>query len=91
MLLATAWLWKHRAHSHAAGWLFGCYLIMAGLERLVIEFFRAKDDRLLGAFTIAQLASVGLVVAGVLLVGKLKRSAVSGQPSALTRKGPASS
>ena len=83
MLLATAWLWKHRTHSHTAGWLFGCYLIVAGVERLAIEFLRAKDDRLLGAFTIAQLASVGLVVVGVFLVAKLREpSAVSGQPSA---------
>lgn len=87
MLLATAWLWKQRAHSHKAGWLFGCYLIVAGLERLAIEFLRAKDDRLLGGFTIAQLASVGLVVIGVFLVGKLRGpSAVSGQPSVLARK-----
>ena len=92
MLLATAWLWKHRAHGHAAGWLFGCYLIVAGLERFAIEFVRAKDDRLLGDFTLAQVASVGLVVAGVFLVTKLREpSAVSVQPSALTRKEPASS
>jgi len=91
MLLATAWLWKHRAHAHAAGWLFGCYLIAAGVERFVIEFFRAKDDRLLGDFTVAQAASVGLVVAGGFLVTKLRKpSAISGQPSALTRKEPAS-
>jgi phosphatidylglycerol:prolipoprotein diacylglycerol transferase len=92
MLLATAWLWKHRAHQHAAGWLFGCYLIMAGVERFAIEIFRAKDDRLLGDFTLAQVASVGLVVTGVFLVGKLRGlSAVSHQPSALARKGPESS
>jgi phosphatidylglycerol:prolipoprotein diacylglycerol transferase len=92
MLLATAWLWRHRAHRHAAGWLFGCYLIVAGLERFAIEFFRAKDDRLLGDFTLAQVASVGMVAAGVFLVGKLRGpSAVGGQPSALTRKDPVSS
>jgi len=65
---------------------------VAGLERFAIEFFRAKDDRLLGDFTLAQVASVGLVVAGVFLVAKLRgSSAVSNQPSALTRKEPASS
>jgi phosphatidylglycerol:prolipoprotein diacylglycerol transferase len=91
MLLATAWLWQHRAHSHAAGWLFGCYLIAAGVERFVIEFFRAKDDRLLGDFTVAQLASVGLVAVGVFLVTRLRKlSSVSHQPSALTRKDAAS-
>lgn len=72
MLLATAWLWKHRDHSHRTGWLFGCYLVLAGIERFTIEFFRAKDDRLLSGFTIAQAMSVGLVVVGWYLVTRLR-------------------
>jgi phosphatidylglycerol:prolipoprotein diacylglycerol transferase len=79
MLLATAWLWKHRDHGHALGWLFGCYLVIAGLERLLIEFLRAKDDRVLGPFTIAQAASVGLVLVGIYVLRRLQ--APTGPPA----------
>ncbi len=68
MLLVFAWLWKRRAHAHGTGWLFGVYLVCAGLERFLIEFVRAKDDRVLGAFTVAQAMSVILVLAGVFLI-----------------------
>ena len=27
------------------GWRFGVYLVLAGAERFLIEFVRAKDDR----------------------------------------------
>lgn len=68
MFLAFWWMWRRRDHGHATGWLFGCYLVFAGLERFLIEFLRAKDDRLLGPFTIAQATSVALVVVGALLL-----------------------
>ena len=87
MFLAFWWLWRRREHGHAVGWLFGCYLVFAGLERFLVEFLRAKDDRLLGAFTLAQAASVGLVVAGVILLRAWNQpSAIGLQPSALSRK-----
>ncbi|MGE5758972.1 MAG: prolipoprotein diacylglyceryl transferase family protein, partial [Gemmatimonadota bacterium] len=74
-------------HPHATGWLFGCYLVIAGLERLLIEFLRAKDDRVLHGFTIAQAASLGMIAAGMIVMARLKRpTAVSGQPTALTKK-----
>ncbi len=41
------------------------YLILAGMERLLVEFFRAKDDRFFGPFTLAQLISVALIVGGI--------------------------
>jgi len=87
MFLAFWWLWRRREHGHAMGWLFGCYLVFAGLERFLVEFLRAKDDRLLGAFTVAQATSVLLVVAGgILLRAWSQPSAIGLQPSALSRK-----
>lgn len=60
-------LWRMRDHKHAEGWLFGVYAVLAGIERFIIEFFRAKDDRLiLGALTYAQLISLGFIVLGVM-------------------------
>jgi phosphatidylglycerol:prolipoprotein diacylglycerol transferase len=87
MFLAFWWLWRRREHGHAVGWLFGCYLVFAGLERFLVEFLRAKDDRLLGPFTLAQATSVLLVVAGVILLGAWNQpSAIGLQPSPLSRK-----
>ena len=48
-------------------------LVSAGAERFVIEIFRAKDDRFLGPFTLAQLTSVVLVLIGITLVAKWRR------------------
>jgi phosphatidylglycerol:prolipoprotein diacylglycerol transferase len=68
-LLFVFWLlWRLRRHHHAMGWLFAVYLIAAGIERFLVEIVRAKDDRLLGPFTLAQAASAVIVVAGVLLL-----------------------
>lgn len=68
MLAAFWWMWRRREHQHATGWMLGCYLVFAGLERFVVEFVRAKDDRLLGPFTLAQATSVALVVVGAALL-----------------------
>jgi phosphatidylglycerol:prolipoprotein diacylglycerol transferase len=72
MLFAFWVIWRLRTHTHAVGWRFGIYLLFAGVERFFVEFLRAKDDRLLGSFTVAQLASVGVVIAGLIVVWKLK-------------------
>jgi phosphatidylglycerol:prolipoprotein diacylglycerol transferase len=61
-------LWRLRSHPHAEGWLFGLYLVLAGLERFIIEFFRAKDDRFFGTFTLAQLIALGITAAGAWLL-----------------------
>jgi phosphatidylglycerol:prolipoprotein diacylglycerol transferase len=68
MLLAFAILWVLRKRGYPVGWLFGLYLIFAGVERFLVEIVRAKDDRFLGPFTLAQLTSVILVAIGIMLV-----------------------
>jgi phosphatidylglycerol---prolipoprotein diacylglyceryl transferase len=57
-------LWRLRDHKHAEGWLFGLYCVLAGFERFIIEFFRAKDDRLLGSLTYAQGIALAFVAMG---------------------------
>jgi len=60
-------LWRFRNHKHAEGWLFGLYCVLAGIERFIIEFVRAKDDRfLLGTFTMAQVIAVLFAVGGAI-------------------------
>jgi phosphatidylglycerol:prolipoprotein diacylglycerol transferase len=68
MLAAFAILWRLRLNDRPIGWLFGVYLVFAGAERFLIEILRAKDDRFLGPFTLAQLTSVILVFIGTALV-----------------------
>lgn len=66
-------IWRLRKHPHRAGWLFMVYLTMAGLERGVVELFRAKDDRFFGPFTLAQLISLAVIVGGVYGAWRLTR------------------
>jgi phosphatidylglycerol:prolipoprotein diacylglycerol transferase len=62
-------LWRYRDHKHAEGWLFGLYCVLAGIERFLVEFLRAKDDRLLpGGLTVAQLLAIGFTIAGAMLM-----------------------
>jgi phosphatidylglycerol:prolipoprotein diacylglycerol transferase len=57
-------LWRLRDHKHAEGWLFGVYCVLAGSERFVVEFFRAKDDRFFGVLTMAQVIAIVFVSLG---------------------------
>ncbi len=68
MLLAFGVLWTLRKRGRPIGWLFGLYLVFAGVERFLVEFLRAKDDRLLGVFTLAQLTSVIIVLIGLVIL-----------------------
>jgi phosphatidylglycerol:prolipoprotein diacylglycerol transferase len=61
-------LWRFRDHEHAEGWLFGLYCVLAGIERFIVEFFRAKDDRVFGIFSSAQIIAVLIAVIGVIVM-----------------------
>ena len=74
MLVAFAILWVLRKRQAGTGWLFGLYLMFAGVERFLIEFLRAKDDRMFGAFTLAQATSVALVLVGAYILSALYRA-----------------
>jgi phosphatidylglycerol:prolipoprotein diacylglycerol transferase len=58
-------LWRFRAHRHREGWLFGMYCILAGVERFIVEFFRAKDDRVfIVGLSSAQIISIIVCIIG---------------------------
>ena len=63
--LMFALIWRLRGHRHREGWLFGVYLVLAGIERFVVEFFRAKDDYLAVGLTIAQFIAIAVTVGGL--------------------------
>src|SRR3954471_7463851 len=60
-------MWMNR-RPHRRGRVFGAFLIMLGIERFLVEIVRAKDDRFLGSFTVAQLISVIIFICGTALV-----------------------
>ena len=62
---------------HHKGRIFGLFLILMGIERFLVEIVRAKDDRFLGPFTIAQLISVILVIVGTALMMRPARASES--------------
>ncbi len=67
-LVMFAILWRMRDHKHAEGWLFGVWCILAGVERFIIEFVRAKDDRFFGSLTAAQVIALVVMAVGVALM-----------------------
>lgn len=71
-MLMFAIIWRLRGHRHREGWLFGVYLVLAGIERFVVEFFRAKDDQLALGLTIAQMISIGALLFGVAWLVKFR-------------------
>jgi phosphatidylglycerol:prolipoprotein diacylglycerol transferase len=82
--LAFAILWKVRKQAHAAGWLFGVYLLLAGIERFLIELIRVNSTYSLFGLEVtqAQLISTACVIAGLFVIWR--RAAV---PAAATAPG----
>lgn len=66
-LVMFAILWRLRRHTHQSGWLFGMYCVLAGTERFVVEFLRAKSD-MIGPVTSAQLIALGITIVGIVLI-----------------------
>jgi phosphatidylglycerol:prolipoprotein diacylglycerol transferase len=67
-LLLFGFLWMIRKHKHAPGWLFSMYLLVAGIERFVIEKIRVNNEFDLLGFSVtqAEVISIALVALGVL-------------------------
>lgn len=74
-LLVLWLLWRWRNHRHGAGWLFGLYLVLSSAERVLVEFVRAKDDRVLGFITVAQVEGLVLALLGLVLMRQFTRPA----------------
>jgi phosphatidylglycerol:prolipoprotein diacylglycerol transferase len=80
MGLVAYLLWRLRDRVQP-GILFAIYLVLAGTERLLVEFIRRNPTELLG-LTQAQLVSIVMIVAGVVWI------AVKASRGKLTRKAP---
>lgn len=80
-IVIFAILWRLRTRFTRPGLLFATYLALAGVERFIVEIFRAKDDRFLGPLTVAQSISILLIVVAVLAAGWLRRNEPRVEPA----------
>ncbi len=78
MIGAFMVLWRLRTHTTGAGWLFGIYLVIAGAERFLVEFVRAKSDQVVGPLTAAQLSALVVLGLGVALTLSWRRTTAPG-------------
>ncbi len=75
-------VWRLREHKHAEGWRFGVWAVYAGIERFLVEFLRAKDDRFNGAaggLSTAQLISIGILIFGIVWM-RMRRDVTPAHP-----------
>lgn len=62
----------YRKHPHAPGQVLALYFILAGIQRFVIEFFRADHELTAIGLSVFQIVSLGLSTAGLLLMVYLR-------------------
>src|ERR1700722_5931319 len=78
-LLIAAYLWRRGAKSEAPprlGQITGEYLVLSGVARFLVEFIRI-NPRIYWGMSNAQVASLGSIAAGVLLVVWARRHSVA--------------
>lgn len=72
-LLIGWWLWMRSRQARPAGWILGEYLILSGFARFLVEFIR-RNPKIIWGLSNAQLASLGSVAAGVVLIAWSSRN-----------------
>jgi phosphatidylglycerol:prolipoprotein diacylglycerol transferase len=78
--LVVFWVvWKLGERSKPVGWLTGLYLVLSGVGRFLVEFVRI-NPRIYWGMSNAQVAALGSVVAGVLLIGIAQAKRVQWAP-----------
>jgi phosphatidylglycerol:prolipoprotein diacylglycerol transferase len=67
--MVLAWvLWRLAAKARPLGWLTGVYLILTGISRFIIEFWRINPPLYFGHhFSNAQVAALGSVLVGAII------------------------
>src|SRR6187200_2736457 len=72
MLLVTWFLWRMR-HRVPPGALFALWLLLAGLERFLVEFLR-RNERVAAGLTVAQFISLAMVAGGAVWLAVLRNA-----------------
>jgi phosphatidylglycerol:prolipoprotein diacylglycerol transferase len=78
MCLLAYFLWKLRDRVRP-GVILGLYLVLSGLERLLVEFIR-RNKEVLAGLTAPQLESIVLMVIGAIMLVVMARGAGFAQP-----------
>ncbi len=80
--LALGWvLWRLGAKARPLGWLTGLYLALSGVGRFLVEFVRINPKIYFGhTMSNAQVAALGSVVAGLIVMIVTRRGAVVEAP-----------
>jgi len=60
------YLWKIRKKDAPTGWLFSIFLILAGLERFLVEIIRNTTPSPIPHISIAQLMSIVMILIGII-------------------------
>ena len=78
--LALAWLlWRLGRKLRPIGWLTGLYLVLSGLGRFLVEFVRI-NPKLYWGMSNAQVAAIGSMVVGLIVMVIARRYAVHTTP-----------
>jgi len=82
--LALAWiLWRLGSKARPLGWLTGLYLVLSGLGRFMVEFVRI-NPRLYWGMSNAQVAALGSVVVGMIVMVLTRHGRVGAAPVELS-------
>jgi phosphatidylglycerol---prolipoprotein diacylglyceryl transferase len=78
--MALAWLlWQLGKKARPLGWMTGLYLLLSGIARFLVEFVRV-NPRLYWGMSNAQVAALGSVVVGVIVMVATRRGTVVVSP-----------
>jgi phosphatidylglycerol:prolipoprotein diacylglycerol transferase len=72
MAVVFVFLWKIRKKNAPIGWLMAITLILMGVERFLVEFVRNTTPSFITGISLAQLISLGLIVAGIFKLIQLR-------------------
>jgi phosphatidylglycerol---prolipoprotein diacylglyceryl transferase len=78
LVAVLLWRWRHRWRP---GTLFGLYLVLAGVERFLVEFVR-RNDEVLAGLTQPQLLSIAMMIGGAVWIWRVSRGAERTAPVA---------
>jgi phosphatidylglycerol:prolipoprotein diacylglycerol transferase len=73
LLTFFAILWKLRKRPFPSGTLFGMYFVAAGIGRFITEFWRTTPKLAFGWMSLAQMISVVMIIAGMLIILSRKK------------------
>ncbi len=83
--LVIAWaIWQLGKQARPLGWLTAVYLVLSGLARFTVEFFRINPPLYVGKhFSNAQMAALGSVLAGTIILLLVQSKKPVGGPASM--------